>query len=120
MLPGEGFPNTGSLSYPDDVSPSVTMNMPLIQLSNMITEGYDPNFMPFEYSNETPVVPQQSPHIHNRRSPPSQKSKTQPSPDQARNVGNDPRTLAQAGQIHPPIHNDDLSQAIHRASNLTP
>src|SRR5271167_3875385 len=102
MLPAEGFPNTGSLPYPDDVSPSVTMNLPLIPLSNMITEGYDPNFMAFEYTAQTPVM-QQSPHMRNRRSPPSQKSKTQPSPtEQVRNVGHDPRMLAQNGQTHPP------------------
>ena len=112
MVPAEGFPNPGPLSYPDDISSSVTMNIPPIPLSNMITEGYGPNFMPFEYSIETPIIQQQSPQIRNRRSPPSQKSKTQPSPPGARNVGNDPRILTHNGQIHPSIHIDDFSKAI--------
>lgn len=110
--PAEGFINADSLPYPNDATPSTTMNMSLIPLSNMIPEGFDPNFMPFGYSTETGIIQQQSPHIRNRGSPPSHKSKTQPSPPGARNVGNDPRILTHNGQIHPPIHIDNLSQAI--------
>jgi hypothetical protein len=121
MLPAEGFPNNaGSLPYLDDVSPSVTMDISLIPLSNMITEGYDPNFMSFEYSTETPVA-QASPHIRNKRSPPSQKARTQPSPpEQVRNGGHDQRMLAQNGQVHPPIHSGDISQAITPELKLNP
>lgn len=114
LQPTEGFANSESLPYPDNDSQSVTMNMSLIPLSNMIPEGYDPNFMPFEYHPETPIIlQQQSPQIRNKRSPPSQKYKTLPSPpERTRNVGHDPRMLANNGPIPPPIHTEDLSQAI--------